>query len=324
MQTDWSKVQGFNWLPSWAPLLYEGWTHFEADQAARELQAAVKYGVNTIRVWFDWQAWRLRPEQALGAFEACIDVAGSLELRLIPTLFNRWVDGAYPAGGLALEHFAPPGRDWTMFYDYVDALVGCWRDDDRILCWDMCNEPLNHTIPITASLERSNPDDPLQAREIEFLASMCEHARTLRPVQPITMGTTVRENVRIFEPYVDVISFHPYANNSDEMARLCDEHLQIAHQAGKPLIATEVVRGSMDDEKHVEMAMWNIEVLESRGIGWVLWVLTAGKAISTRPDWRHGNCPPGDNAYMAFALPDGSLRPGHEPLADWLTARTSS
>lgn len=337
MSTDWSQVKGFNWIPSWAALLYEAWTRFDADQAGRELAAALQYGANTLRVWWDWQAWRLRPGEALRAFEAALDVAADLGLAVMPTLINRWVDGLYPAGGVALDHFAPPQADWTIFYDYVDEVVGRWASDERIIAWDICNEPLQWTVPVRPvadddgslrcvlgdSSRWGDPADPLQARETEFVMALCERARALDPAQPITVGTMTGDNVRIFEPYVDVISFHPYANTREDMARLCDENLSIARDAAKPLVATETCRGSVNDDRHVDMAMWSIEALEERGIGWLLWTLTAGRMVSTRPDWFHGNTPPGDSAYMPFALPDGSLRPAHDRLARWLAVRAA-
>jgi endo-1,4-beta-mannosidase len=333
-KADWSQVRGFNWMPSWAPLLYEAWTQFDADQAARELSAALKYGANTIRVWWDWHAWRLRPQRSMSAFAACLDVAADLELRVMPTLFNRWVDGLYPAGGLALDHFAPPQSDWAIFEEYVDAVVGRWANDERVIAWDVCNQPLQRTIPITLTGDENgrgrcvldgapgwSRKQPLQAREIDFMVAMIERARAAGPVQPMTIGTIVGDNVRVFERYVDVISFHPYADTAEGMALLCDDHLALAEEAGKPIVATETCKGSLNDSRHVDMAMWSIEALESQGIGWLLWQLSAGQMVAARPDWYHGNTPPNDSGYMAFALPDGSLRPGHERLVEWLEAR---
>jgi hypothetical protein len=229
-------------------------------------------------------------------------------MRAVPTLFNLWPDGLYPAGGVHLDFLI--GCDWGLFRDYVGELLGRWGDDDRILAWDICNEPWVFSL-----------DDPIQKLQHDFVRAMADHARSLSPRQPITIGTTAGDNIRWFADLVDVISFHPYADTPDEMASMCDAALAIAGESGKPLVATETVKGSLDDERHVEMAMWSVEALESRGIGWLLWQLVAGPMVAARRDWFHANTPPGDSGYMPFALPDGSLRPGHQRLADWLATR---
>lgn len=308
MNLDFSTIRAFNWMPSWAATLYEQWTQFDGDQAARELAAAPKYGVNTIRIWWDWHAWRMRPKKAMAAFEQSIDLIAGLGMKVMPTLFNLWHDGLYPAGGTHLEwlNFCPR----EIFREYVCEVVGRYASDERVMGWDICNEPGVWTL-----------DDPMQKLQWEFVREMTEACRAAGPSQPITIGTMAGENVRLFADVVDVISIHPYADTAADMEKMCDEGVALGLEAGKPVIATEICRGSMDDTRHVDMAMYSIEACEKRGIGWFLWQLVAGEMIAARRDWIHGNTPPGDNAYMAFALPNGDLRPGHERLAEWLAKR---
>lgn len=308
MSRDFASIRGFNWMPSWAPTLYEQWAYFDTDQAARELAAATKYGANAIRIWWDWHAWRMRPRRVMAAFEQSVDLIGELGMKVMPTLFNLWHDGLYPAGGTHYEwlHICPR----EIFRDYVSAVVERFGGDERILAWDICNEP-----------GVWNLDDELHKLQWEFVCEMADHCRACGPSQPITVGTMSGDNVRLFADRVDVVSIHPYADTAEDMASMCDDGLALGQEAGKPVIATEIVRGSMSDERHVDMAMYSIDACEKRGIGWFAWQLVAGEMVAARRDWIHGNTPPGDNAYMAFALPNGDLRPGHERLVEWLAAR---
>jgi endo-1,4-beta-mannosidase len=295
-------------MPSWAATLYEQWAYFDGDQAARELAAAARYGANAIRIWWDWHAWRMHRRKAMAAFEESVEIIGDLGMKVMPTLFNLWHDGLYPAGGTHLEFLYNCPRE--IFREYVGEVVGRFADDERIAAWDICNEPGVWSL-----------EEPVQKLQADFVREMTGYAREAGPSQAITIGTMAGENVRIFADVVDVISIHPYADTAEQMAEMCEEGLAIGAEFGKPVIATEIGRGSMDDEKHVDMAMYSIEACERRGIGWFLWQLVAGVMIAARRDWVHGNTPPGDNAYMAFAMPDGEPRAGHERLAEWMARR---
>ena len=298
-----SQIRGFNYQPSYSAHLQFTWTNFDRECWEREVPYALRFGSNTLRVWLDWSAYLCHETKMLDAVESALDILHRNNLKMMPVLFNRWHDPKYPAGGVSSENLLLGPKGSEAFRPYVEAVVNRFGRDERISIWDLCNEP---QAPFCAVAQQ----------ETEWLAQVAAWMRAGTEV-PLTIGTMSNENVRNYAPLVDIISFHPYPHAIGEMEDICQSHLALAREFGKPLICTETCCGSFDDAERGALARDNIETLERHGIGWQAWQLMSGRFVSGSRERTDSNAVREGEGYMPFVLPDGSTRPHHE----WLEQR---
>lgn len=305
------QIRGFNYQPGYSSQLQYTWTNFDRASWEREVPYALRFGSNTLRVWLDWSAYLAMGSKFFDRIEEAIEILDANGLLMMPVLFNRWTDIDWPAGGITNDHLAIVAHDFLTFKPYVDGLMDRFANDRRIVMWDLCNEP-------------TAPRGEVAEVETAWLQQIGLWLRE-RTELPITIGTATGDNVRQFAPFADVLSFHPYARVTQAQAAqpgerracmkaLCEKHLEIAREFGKPLICTETCVGSLNDLERGELARDNLETLDSFGIGWVAWHLVAGEFVSAHPQKVDSNSVRRHEGYMPFVLTDGSTRPGHEWL----------
>ena len=311
--TDYSAIRGFNYQPSWGTCGLEIWRNFDADRYSHELALGKLHfpGINALRIWLSHDAW-LRDEKRFEAhFEAALAALARHGIAAIPVLFNRWHDSILDYGGIYLDHFLP-GVSWLQrnqrLAAFTEAVVGPHAGDARVLAWDLCNEPFWGNT-------EQNDGNPLFAAEFAWLKEIHHVVKGLETRAPVTVGLTTATPLKIMEPLCDLITFHPYwtgkENRPDEKTgyeRKLDEFLTFAAQAGKPLLATECCWGSLDDARRVEIVRYSLEQLNGRQIGWLAYVLHHSSVIDChRPEYG----PVSNPGNLAFIEADGSLRPGH-------------
>ena len=125
--------------------------------------------------------------------------------------------------------------------DYVRAVVGRFRDDERVQVWDVWNEPDNDNrisygprdLPIEKKTERVTP----------LLAKVFRWVREEKPCQPVTAGIwsegldakSYRGGPALLQAQAsDVISFHRYG--PIEKTRETVANLK---KSGRPILFTE-------------------------------------------------------------------------------------
>jgi hypothetical protein len=311
-----SQVRGFNYQPSYGSSGMELWMQFDAGTIALELNQGKKYfpHMNAIRLWLSWDAFKRNPQRFSNRFEQALAIASSYNLVVMPVLFNRWHDNGLDYGGIYLDHFLPNAswiRQPGMFEAYLQAVVGGHAQDARILAWDLCNEPFSYLVPQSAL-----PD--IAHAEYAWLEYLHRGCKTLGAQAPITVGVHPghgRYGLEQVEPINDILSIHPYwtaespHHNKADYERLLDEYVEVAQQAGKPLLATETVWGSLDDTERVQIIHYTLGELRKRNIGWLAYLLHHSLiADAHRPEFGPTSAP----GNLAFIEADGSLRPGHE------------
>ncbi|MCE5258781.1 MAG: hypothetical protein LLG44_06915 [Chloroflexi bacterium] len=310
------QVRGFNYQPSYGTCGLELWQKFDSAVFATELGQGKRYfpGMNAIRLWLSWDAYKRSPTLFAARFEEALRIAASYRLEVMPVLFNRWHDSALDFGGIYLDHFIPK-ISWVqgayMFDAYLQDIVGEHARDERILAWDLCNEPFSYSVP------QSAVPDVVRA-EFAWLEGLYRQCKTLGVQAPITVGIHPghgRFGLEQVEPISDVLSIHPYwtkeSPHHDKAVyeKLLDEYVDISQRTGKPLIASETVWGSLDDVERVEIIHYTLSELKKRGIGWLAYLLHHSLiADAHRPAFGPTSAP----GYLGFIEADGSLRPGHE------------
>ena len=89
---------------------------------------------------------------------------------------------------------------WGILEAYTRGVIGFFREDRRVLAWDLYNEPGNSDYG---------------ARSLPLLQSVFAWARAAAPAQPLTVGIwdeskELAELNRFQAENSDIISFHSY------------------------------------------------------------------------------------------------------------------
>ena len=281
-----SEVFGFNYDGSWGSSGLDLWQHHDHGRMAVEVARGKQYfpAWNTVRWWLSFDAYQRDPARFLANFDAGLALFAGHGIAVIPLLFNRWLNPVCDFGGVPLDHLVPHHSAWNRTDDLFTAVGGdgrelcpveqvhtayvtdvvCWhRDDDRIVLWDLCNEPLMGGYV-------DDPGGPVRAAELRWLAWCRDVCRSLGATQPLTIGNyPSAAAVALTEPLSDVVSFHPYYTwnlnpDREPMAdyagfeRHLDACVAIATAAGKDLLATETVWGARDDATHVAIMRYTL------------------------------------------------------------------
>lgn len=307
---------GCNFIPSTAINQLEMWQAETFDLATieRELTWAAGLGMNTLRVYLHDLAWEADAagfKRRIGQF---LEVASAKGLRPMFVFFDDcWNDspragpqpqpipGVHNSGWLRSPG-TPVVNDpsaWGRLERYVQDIVTTFGQDERILMWDLYNEPGNRQ-----QHERSLP----------LLCKAFEWARAAEPQQPLTAGVWYDHPVfRAFKTHMsDVITFHNYF----EPAGLTDE-IALLRQYGRPLICTEWLRRGYSDVAAC------LPIFCREGVGCLNWGLVSGKTQTIWPWNSEVNSPEPKLWFHDLFRKDGSpFDPQETELFRTLTAQS--
>ncbi len=312
--TTYAYVRGFNYQPSYASHGIEIWgSKFDLAAIDRELSRGKQYfpGMNTVRLWLSHDAYVLDGHGFVQNVDSVLDLADRHGIRFIVTLFNGWRSCCPEFGSISAEQITV-WDNWDVgvtsrdYYGrFLADVVGPHASDDRVLMWDLCNEPL------LSSMGDHNRDVILG-----WLAQTYDTCKQLGAEAPLCVGSIPNMwSVKMLAPMSDVLTAHPYfAWNSwltdpADLESFLDEAVAYANDLGKALLVTETGWGSLDDAKRVETLAVELGALARRKIGFTAHLLHETLvADGHRPQYGPVTVP----GYMAFVNMDGSLRPGHE------------
>lgn len=295
-------VRGFNYQPGYGRGHgIDVWCDFKPDIIERELSRGKELfpEMNAVRIWLSFDAFLAEPEKIPENFTKYIDIIGKVGLRVMPCIFNGW-HSIPDFGGMTPESVRYtlrkniPGKiDYTL--RFVDALLDRHADDNRIFAWDLCNEPF----------QNGGEEDYLQ-----WLKLLYEHIKERNEKTCLTIGMNGGSGkMKQIEAFCDLLSTHPYFGfkNSD----LIDH----ANNAGKPMIASEIGWGKLDDAERVELLHAELSSCIDRKVGFLIHALSYSRAA----DLHHPeDGPVGAPGYMACVEKDGAIRPGHEMIRNYL------
>ncbi len=242
---------GFNYLPASAVNSTEMWQDetFDESSIRRDLAKAASIGYNSIRIFLPFIVWESEGETFLKNFETFLSIADQNGMTVLPILFDDCAFDNHkdpvlgkqpdPIPGIHNGRWTPspgfsiaddPARQSDL-RDYVHAVVGAHRDDNRIIAWDLFNEPGNSA--------RNNLSLPL-------LVNCFRWARECEPTQPLTAGphqSGLRDSVtNAAIELSDIISFHSYEDI--EGTKKFAEYLS---GSNKPLFVTEWLHRPMNN-----------------------------------------------------------------------------
>lgn len=267
---------GCNFIPSTAINQLEMWQSetFDLVTIERELAWTAGIGMNTARVFLHNVAW----EQDAAGFKSRIDqflqLTAKYGIRPFFVFFDDcWnadpkpgkqpepVPGIHNSGWLQSPGAASVNNPatWKPLESYVLDIISTFRDDSRILMWDLFNEPGN-----SGQEERSLP----------LLCKVFEWARSVEPSQPLTAGLwDGNKSLNTFQVEAsDVITFHNYYGSNNLTAEI--KKLQ---QYGRPIICTEWLRRGYSDVADC------LPVFQREQVGCCNWGLVSGKTQTIYP-----------------------------------------
>jgi hypothetical protein len=180
-------------------------------------------------------------------------------------------------------------RQWNRLEDYVSDIVNSYKADERVIVWDMYNEPGNSFL-LSFQLPKVLSYSRLLGQLVRYVllpypsSSLLEKtfvwARAARPSQPLTTGLwylrsflPAKSNPAALE-LSDVISFHSYFDL--KVTTFLVEGLRIH---GRPLLCTEYLArqtGSLFET--------HLPYFKREKIGGYNWGLVDGKT-QTKYSW---------------------------------------
>ena len=287
---------GANFLPTDAINQLEMWQAdtFNPAEIDKEFGYAESIGMNTMRIFLHDQLWQQDPEGLKARINVVLDLAARHHIKPMLVLFDSCWD---PNPKLGMQHAPVPGvhnsgwvqspgnaglmdeAGWGKYESYVKGIVGAFGKDDRILAWDVWNEPDNRGGGNYEQLE----EQVKIAQVAKLLPKVFAWTRSQDPKQPLTSGVWHNDDwspkgklnavERVQLEQSDVISFHSY----DWPERL-EERIKSLQPYGRPLMMTEYMargNGSTFDSALPMARKYNVAAIN--------WGFVLGKSQTNMP-----------------------------------------
>ena len=286
-----------------------------------ELRMARLIGFNTVRVFLHDQLWIQDPKGFQRRLAQFVDIAARQGIKPLFVLFDSCWD---PLPQLGRQRAPRPGvhnSGWVqspgaehlgdrpyrlVLHDYVVGVLSQFRNDQRVLGWDLWNEPDN---PARAYRRVERRDK--QELVASLLPQVFRWARSVDPVQPLTSGVwqgnwgDPRSRSRICDIQLDnsdVITFHSYAKPEAFEARIAE-----LSPLGRPMLCTEFMARTLDST--VEGIL---PIAKRHNVGAYTWGLVAGKTQTYLP-WDSWDQPSAEPPKVWF---HDLLKPGGRPYRE--------
>ncbi len=281
---EWSKKQpwfvGCNFIPSTASNELEMWQKETWDPKTidRELGWAEGLGFNVIRVYLHNLVWENDRSDFLLRIGEFLKIADRHKIKVIFVLFDDcWnanptagpqqdpVEGVHNSRWVRAPGPAIVGNPakWGAMELYAKDILMQFKNDKRIIMWDLYNEPGNEGMT-----DITYP----------FLQEVFKWAWAIRPTQPLTSAPWNHEEK--FQRYntfqlasSDVITFHNY----NDAANL-EAEIQELKKLGRPIICSEYMART-----NKSTFIDNLPVLKNHRVGAINWGLVSGRSNTIFP-----------------------------------------
>ena len=285
-------IRGCNFMSSDCANRVDQWQSYEFDKRLattdRELALAHEIGFNSIRIIMDFYVWQDEHDSYMANLERYLQTAARHEITAMivfandclvpkeefirPKLGPQHVDWGYHGGTKRSPHRRLNAIGWSpldepelkeQFYQMVTEIIKKYADDERVIFWNLFNEPGN-----SGRGEKSVP----HVKELFAIA------RELDPCQPLTVECwTDIANPRPAELVAlqesDIISYHDYGdfNHSIHM-------IDGLREFRRPMLNTEWL---CRPNKNTVQLLFPLFYLER--IGCYNWGFVAGKYQTYEP-----------------------------------------
>jgi hypothetical protein len=306
---DWYSQFGFmagtNFNPSSAINQLEMWQTETFDTATirRELKWSADLGFNLHRVYLHNLVYEQDGEAFLDRMDQFLTIADEFDIKIMPVLLDDVWDPnpklgtqRAPVKGLHNSGWVQsPGREYLsdstkfpLIKEYVQAVLTRFKDDQRVLLWDLYNEPDNNNWGSYG--EGSEAKTELSAKDKErfayrLLKKTFEWARAVNPSQPLSMGIW-RGNIDHWgnldslprtDKYMiensDVITFHAYDHPENVIRKI--EELK---KYNRPMLCTEYIARGNNNTFEAIMPLFKKDKIAA-----INWGFVSGKTNTIYP-----------------------------------------
>jgi hypothetical protein len=271
---------------------------YDSQRIDTELGWARLHGLSTVRVFLHDQLWAQDHRGFQGRLAQFVTIAASHRIKPLFVLFDSCWDplptpgpqraprpGVHNSGWVqspGAEHLGDRGYK-RVLYDYVTGVLSQFRNDDRVLGWDLWNEPDNPSREYR-EVERNDKQELVA----DLLPQVFRWAREVDPDQPLTsavwQGAWADPQHRsaisgIQLDNSDVITFHSY----DEPAAF-ESRITELSPLGRPILCTEYMARTLGST--VEGIL---PIAKRHNVGAFNWGFVAGKTQTYFPwdSWDH-------------------------------------
>ncbi len=289
---EWHEVQpwlvGANYTPATAINQLEMWHEdtFDPQTIEREFTWAASIGMNTMRVFLHNLLWEHDRDGFKERIAVFLSIAEEHNIKVMFVLFDSvWdpnpqygpqhppIPGVHNSGwvqGPGAERLKDEDR-YDLLEAYVKDVVGAFASDERVIAWDVWNEPNN------SGGGNYTPTEDKNKYVRKLLARAYGWARSVDPIQPLTSAVWIGENwddinalddiERIQLRESDVNSFHDY-NWPETFERRVNQMLSY----GRPVLCTEYMArgngstfdGSLPIGKKYNIGMYNWGLVDGK------------------------------------------------------------
>ena len=270
-------IIGCNYTPSTAINQLEMWQRetYDHETIKRELKWAHELGFNTIRVYLHDLAWNKNSYRFKTRLDNFLGIASRNKISTILVLFDDcWntnpktgkqpepIPGVHNSGWVQSPGSAKvlDNTSWNQLEEYVKDILSSYRNDERVLLWDLYNEPGNNK---------------LGKKSLGLLKAAFSWAKETDPSQPISVGVWFDNEplnkVQLQES--DIITFHNYHGAENLKNQI--KHLK---EQGRPLICTEYMARTRNSKFQT-----HLPIFKEEKVGCINWGFVSGKTQTIYP-----------------------------------------
>jgi hypothetical protein len=287
---------GSNYVPKSAINQLEMWQEstFSPGEIDQEFSWAEAMGMNTMRVFLHDLLWEQDEKGFRKRIDQFLGIAARHHIRPVLVLFDSCWD---PQPRLGPQHPPIPGvhnSGWVQspgaaaladtsqiprLKSYVSGVVGAFGKDDRILAWDVWNEPGADNAGSYAKEELKDKTEKVK----KLLPQVFAWARETDPTQPLTSGVwgvdtspdgaKLGELQRIQLRESDVITFHNYS-----WPEFFRRQVGWLKKYNRPVICTEYMARPMGSTFDTILP-----IAKQERVGAINWGFVAGKTQTYFP-----------------------------------------
>ena len=292
---------GSNYIPASAINELEMWQKetFDPARIDRELGWAEGLGMTTMRVFLHDLLWDKDSRGFSKRIDTFLTIAEKHHIKPLFVLFDSCWD---PDPKLGRQHEPTPGvhnsgwvqspgrkaladaSQYKRLQKYVTGVVSKFALDERVLGWDVWNEPDN---PNTSSYGNEEPANKVELVNA-LLPQVFAWARSASPLQPLTSGVwkgdwssdaklSPTEAIQLQQS--DLISFHNYGKPEE-----FEQRISWLERYGRPILCTEyMARGNGSTFEGT------LPVARKYRVAAMNWGFAAGKTQTNLPwdSWKH-------------------------------------
>lgn len=257
---DWYNDQpwlvGCNYLPATACNQLEMWQAdtFDPETIDKELRWASDIGFNIVRVFLHDMLWEQDPKGFVKRIDKFLAIADKHDQKVMLVLFDScW--NPLPKPGKQPEPkphvhnstwVQSPHRDtlkdpagWGKLKSYAQGIVKRYRNDDRVLIWDIINEPGNPNSTAYGKVETADKGE----LSLKLMKEAFVWVRAMDPRQPLmasvwtgdwTKGADISALNRFALENSDIVQFHVYHG-----PKITRDWIKILQEYNRPIVCGE-------------------------------------------------------------------------------------